>query len=554
MDRPYQYQKHNWPIWASVLLILLFAGKISAQNAWVLKDYPGKDVELLTETYDGGIICQVFPWSPTDPAFNQPLYLVKYSMEGKKLWEKKLNNIFYIQGVSSTQDSGFIIAVTVFSSPVDSLTQDTSGYIALLKFDKCAHLQWARYVKTVHQGAEPTNVIENGRDFFLCTLGINGYDDYRKKPVTILKFDKYGALQNYRSFEGNYALLYKNQNQDTIYFSQQMSVPIGNDTTVIYAFSGIQSIDTSLKTKDSVVVGYYDRILGEYGPLNIKNNSIEAITLADLNSGKQEAMFTEWDKSLKQKGSYIYDSLKNYSSILPLFSSYHNDSTVVCYQVSDFTFLRMYNNNHKDIGEFTINQAGIQEQTNSFLALKNGNFIVPVVSINKSSLNQIGSSFYLFDHSLNLLSWPTVPPFKGYDWACNTTIPDSETINVDSVVTPVYVTVDTTRPNWHSLGILENAVQGRIENGWLTWPQPVSINSPLYFKSLANNSIQSFQGLDVVFYDMQGKKVYKTTAMFLSNNQWVIPSLGLTCPGFYMAELRNKRTGIPLGKIKVIVE
>src|ERR1700722_50276 len=250
-------KKASRPIWAWMLFMLFLTVNSFGQNEWALSKYPGDDVRLLAETYDEGILVQVLTWVP-----DRPVILAKYSKDGTKIWEKTLqNNVRDIQAITVTQDSGFVIGVVAYSTSVDSANIDTSGAIALMKFDKCAHLQWARYVKSVsmHEGTQPTSVIESNGDFYLCCVGINGYDDYDYKPVTILKFSQGGSLLGYRSYNGHDAILYQNQNQDTIYFLQDMYVPIGNGNNT-YLFSGIHSIDTSLNTIDSVVIGYYERV------------------------------------------------------------------------------------------------------------------------------------------------------------------------------------------------------------------------------------------------------------------------------------------------------
>jgi len=561
----YIHKRVRRPFWVCVLFILAFTNNAYAQNEWALNKYPGDDVRLLAETYDGGMIVQVLSWQ-----FNSPVILAKYSMDGKIIWGKTLtNNIRDVQAFTVTQDSGFIIGILAFSAPVNAGNWDSLGIIELMKFDKCARLQWARYVKSVFVdlSPQPTSVIENNGDFYLCCLGINGYDDYDYKPVTILKFNQGGVLLGYRSYNGHNAMLYQNPNQDTIYFSQDMGVPIGNNTTVSYLFSGIHSIDTSLNTIDSVVVGYYERILNGMGSLVIKTNSVQAISDGRfLSNGIQEPMFSEWNKSLSQIGGFSYDSIPHYAILFPAYSSFHNDSLIVCNQVVNdlndtfFTSLRLYDKNYHKLKEAVITKLNnpLNAQTTSFLALKNGDFIVGELFTNPYlppwDSTIIGTSFYLYDKSLNPIPWPTTPPAKGNDWACNTTILDSEVINVDSVVTPVYVQVDTSIVNWHALGIPENAVTGKIENGWLVWPQPMTSGSALYLQSQSNNAMLNFNMLDVIFYDMQGKQVLETTAMFQSANKWVIPSLNLPCAGVYMAELRNKRSGASLGTIKVVVD
>ncbi len=551
-------------IWVGVLFTFFPPQKSFGQNEWLIKDYPGKEVRLLAETYDGGIIVQVLPWSYTDPAFNKPVYLVKYSMEGKKIWEKALsNNVFAIRGACSTQDSGFIVSAIIYLQTVDSASVDTSENTAILKFDKCGHLQWARHINSVSQGwgNQPFSVIESAGDFYICTDGINGYNNYYDKRITVLKFSQSGELLKYHSFIGDDAELYKNPNEDTIYLAQGLYAPLGTDKTIVYLFSGIQSMDTSLNELNNIVVGYQDKAFNARGSMIVKNNEIIQISQAYLNSGIHQPMFTILNKDLSQRENFHYDSIKHFENMYPAYANFRHDSLVVCSEISpqnrdtNFASLRLYNKNLHVIKETLINKTWYQNTT-SFLALKNGQYIVAELYYDTHTLENINTGFLLYDNALNPIPWPKTPPAKGYDWACHSNIPDSESIYVDSVVTPVYVAVDTSKINWHPLGIHipQNVIQGRSENGWVTWPQPVSIGAPLYLKSLSNGPIQNYQRLDVLFYDNQGKQVYGTTAIYLGNNQWAIQSLNISNPGVYLAELRNNRTGASLGKIKVVVE
>lgn len=552
------YKSMSKPFWVWTYFILFFTGHICAQNEWVLNKYPGDDVRLLAETYDGGIIVQALNWQ-----FNSPVILAKYSVDGEIIWEKSLqNNVWDIQGATATKDSGFIIALQAFSTPVDSINWDSLGIIELMKFDKCAHLQWARYVKSVFVDAnpQPTSVIENNGDLYLCCLGINGYDDYNHKCVTILKFSQGGLLLDYRSYNGGNAMIYQNQNKDTIYLSKEIDAPIGSSMNVVYSFSGIHSIDTSLNTIDSVVIGYYNKILNGMGSLIIENNSVLAASGGySFNNGNQEPMFTEWNKSLGQIGGFMYDSIKHFDNMYPAFAGYHNDSTIICYQIypqipdTNFGSLRLYDKNFHELKETLLNKTFFQFTT-SLLELNNGQFIVSELYYNPQTGNYIGTSFFLFDRAISPIPWPTKMPAKGYDWACNVSVPDSETINVDSVATPVYVKVDTSIVNWQPLSIPPNAVIGKVENGWLVWPQPTTNGSPLYLQLQSNSPIQDFQGLNVIIYNMEGKQVLETMAIYQAASKWVIPSLNLPCAGVYMAELRNKRTGVSLGNIKVVIE
>jgi len=533
-----------------VLFLLLFVCQAIAQHEKQFNSYNGV-VSVLTETYDGALLIEENP-----ATYDGPVQFIKYTLEGKELWRKQFDNTFWITGATSTSDSGFIMAAVVQMYPLDSAGSDTTGNIVLVKFDKCARMQWARYIP-VSDYSIPTNVIEKNNDFYLVGSGINSWDQNHRKPITILKFNQNGALLSYKSFAGAYSWLYDNLNPDTMYIVQTLYIPIPGDTGIYYLFTGIQSIDSSLNTINKVVIGYSQQIFNGYGPLLINKDNIKALTQKRPNSNQAPlSMFCDLNKSLFLNDNFHYDSVPNWN-FYPFGASFYHDTLLTCNQVQDSTnsriyvSMRLYDKNYKTLKESIVNNHNSTEVPYSFLGLANNNCIVSTLYNNNET-----SSFYLFDSKLNPLGWPTVPPAKGYDWACKTSIPAFEEIKLNEIVQPVHVVPDTSRPNWQWLGIKppDNTVIASSSNGWFVWPQPATTCSRLNFRlhTLSYN-LNNFQNLEACFYDGEGKKVAIMNAIPEGNSQWGIPSLSLTTPGVYTAVLTN-HTGTLVGSVKVVVE
>jgi hypothetical protein len=538
------------------LFILAFLIPAKAQNEKTIGGYAGQIISIMTETYDGSLIMRIV----NQDSANGPVYLMKYTLNGKEVWKKKFNNSFAIWNTISTKDSGFIVAAGVNVKPQQS-EADSAWDIALLKYDKCAKLQWAKYVPTPGYNC-PINVIENNGDFYLCTLGINGWADGYRKPVTILKFSQAGALIRYKSFEGIYSTLFKNPNGDTMYINQSVYLPIDKDTALGYLFAGVQSMDTALNILNKIMIGYQDKIFNGHGPLIIKQNEIEALTDARL--GTQQTMFSKWDKSLKPlgDGSFHYDSIRNHE--IYAVSATHYQDTTFTYNLAQspqgdsvYISLRLYDKDYKLIKESVINKNAYQF-TSTAIQLKNNNFIVSSDNRSRQTGGSTNSSFFLYNSKLEGIKWPTAPPAKGYDWACKTSIPAFEVIDMDKVVKPVHVELDYSRPDWHWLtGINEpeNPTIAKLENGWLVWPQPLSCEEPLHFKCMIpHNMLYNSQKLEIRFHDLQGKEVKTFTTIALDNGELVIPNFQVPTPGLYLAEIINSKTGLSLGRVKIAVK
>jgi len=267
-------------------------------------------------------------------------------------------------------------------------------------------------------------------------------------------------------------------------------------------------------------------------------------------------MFSDLNKSLVVNSSLYYDSIP-YWNFYPFGASSYHDTLLTCNQVTDSTYsngyvsMRLYDKNYKILKESIINNHNNWEIPYSFLGLENNNCIVGTLYNNNKT-----SSFYLFDNRLNPLLWPTIPPAKGYDWACKTSIPAFEEIKLNEIVQPVHVVPDTTRPNWQWLGIKppDGAIAAASSNEWMLWPQPVVECGPLNFRlETPSHNLNNYQCLIVCFYDAEGKKVAIMNATPEGNEQWAIPSLSISIPGIYTAVLTN-RAGATIGSVKVVVE
>jgi len=494
--------------------MLFFLQRIAAQNEWLFNKYPGKLVSVMDETYDGGILVQIF-----DDTNNTPVYLIKYSTERKVLWEKTFNNISFIQSIVNTNDSGFVLATTVYNHPVNNTSIDTSGNIALLKFDKCSHIEWAKYIKSAHEGAGPVNVIVSKNDYYMCAEDINGYDDHLRKPVTLIKFNKNGNILHYNSFEGNAGMLYQNLNSDTLYLVQSIYISIDADTTTEYAFSGVRSVDTSLNPLNRTIIGY-NQVYNGVGPLAFSGNTLRQACAVFQNSGRRQAMFSSFNNDLIEMGNIRYDTTEKLDYLGPLYSISHQDTLIVCNLVqtrtadTSFTSLRMYDQNYNIIKESIINKDWLQE-TESFLPLRNGGYIVSTLNFDQNTGNIDNSSLYLFDRQLNSIVWPTIPPTKGYDWACSSAINDTQTINVASVVTPVYVAPDYSQPDWQALTssmyLQPYTISGFCNNNSTVFTPFQNLSSPSFHwdfgDSTSGTADTSTQRTGIHFYKTPGEYI-----------------------------------------------
>ncbi len=494
--------------------MLFFLQRIAAQNEWLFNKYPGKLVSVMDETYDGGILVQIF-----GDTSNTPVYLIKYSTERKVLWEKTLNNISFIQSIVNTYDSSFVLTADVYKNPIGNPTVDSSGNIAILKFDKCANLQWGKYIKSAHGGAWPVNVIVSKNDYYMCAEDINGYDDHLRKPVTLIKFDKNGTVLHYNSYEGDAGMIYQLPNSDTLYLVQSIYISIDSDTTTEYAFSGVRSVDTSLNPLNRTVIGY-NQVYNGVGPLAFSGNTLRQACAVFQNSGRRQAMFSSFNKDLIETGNILYDTTEKLDYLGPLYSVSHQDTLIVCNLVqtrtsdTSFTSLRMYDNNYNLIKESVINKNWLQE-TESFLPLRNGGCIVSTLNFDQNTGNIDNSSLYLFDRQLNSIVWPTVPPTKGYDWACSSAIPDTQTINIASVVTPVYVAPDYSQPDWQALTssmyLQPYTISGFCSNSSTVFTPFQNLSSPSFHwdfgDSTSGTADTSTQRTSIHFYKTPGEYI-----------------------------------------------
>jgi len=534
------------------LVIFILVCAFSAKGQYEKKFSFNGVVSVLAETYDGALLVEEDPNTPTGPVL-----LLKYTLEGKELWRKQFDNTLWITGATATADSGFIVASVMEPPYANTANFDTTGDIALIKFDKCANMQWARYIPG--HGSEPVNVVENNHNFFLVGMYIASDDQNHRKPITILKFNREGSLITYNYYEGDYSVLYTNPNTDTLYLMQDLSIALPGDTGLFYLFAGISALDTNTNRLERLVIGYKDSIYNEYGPLIIGSNKIRALTQARPVSTAPPIMFSDWTKSLRPPvgdTEFRYDIVPNWN-IYPYDASFFHDTIVTFNSLLDsigeiYASMRLYDTSYKMIKESVINNHNYTEFPNSYLNLSNNHFIATT----QYGPNNYSNSFYLFDSKLNPLSWPTVPPAKGYDWACKTSIPTFQEIDPNKVCTRVYVAKDTSRPNWTFLSVNEPAAQAtNAGGGWLAWPQPASPGGSFNLYSGAlSHGIANNMPIEIIFYDCLGKKVSSVRAVQNGKGQFYIRSLPISVPGLYLAVPTGYNSAVQMGSFKVMVK
>ena len=546
--------------WLVFIILFSYSSVLYGQYENKFTAFSGNEVIVKTQSYDGALLCI----AQNRFAFGKPSYVFKYSMEGKLLWQKQLNNLLDLHSLINTQDSGFAISATVNMYPSLPL-KDTVGDIAVLKFTKCGKLEWARYVPfpDVNQGL---NLAENSQgEIFVCAQGINGDHDITEKPISILKFSSSGTLLEYASIEGISSDLFIDSN-DMLYVTQLVYLPLTKtDTTNLYIFSGLKKLDRQLATVGKTVIGFSQKQLNAPGTVVFRKNNVVDITTARYATKNYTgAMFTRFDtSSFTVTGSSTFD-LDNTHYTNPLFGTNFGDTIITSNELAEplhvsdsmYTSIRLYNSDLRLTKEVKLN-TNWQQTPNTIVQLQgNVQFVAGINNFSRTGGPDL-SSIFLFDRQLNQQIWPTSPPSKGYDWACTATVPNKENINIDTVVIPVHVLRDTTRPDfsWLYASIFEPDQQsiGRKIGGWLVWPQPVQNGKSISLRAPVGQHAQKQRPLHVRFYDLQGHEVYACSATPEGVEQWHIAVLKVPVPGLYTISLTDA-VNTEVGIIRIIIQ
>jgi hypothetical protein len=160
------------------------------------------------------------------------------------------------------------------------------------------------------------------------------------------------------------------------------------------------------------------------------------------------------------------------------------------------------------------------------------------------------------------LAWPTKPPKKGYDWACNGAIPSVTDLDATQLnnIEEVKLTIDTTRVDWSWIwdSVTTSADPGNFITGfqqqgkWLVYPSPAAIGSSLYLRSFTSSPAENHRNLKIVFLDLQGRIIFNTDAVNIGNGQWMLSSINVPVSGLYLMKIYNR--GGNCANLKILVK
>lgn len=528
----------------------------------------------LTQTYDSALILGFSEFTHNDDTFNS--VITKYGRERSLIWKRRLRQT-WINTISPSPDSGFVVAAWVYLHPEIPYSVgvgDSLYKTALLKFDKCGKLIWAKYFEPENPLEGPGHISStsvslkafnllnnNGYMYLSCNVSL---DDRVRKNIMISKLDQDGNIIHTNFFEGNAAALYTEPGGKDIYLTQTMYIPKKGDTsssTTVYLFTGIKKLDSSLALQKQEVLGYYKNQYNEWGPMLVKKEKIIQVATARYLSTNDCPFFAIYDKNLGlvSKGFYLDNDGKNKVSPYALSGGVLYGDSIVTTNVfspadrSPFDFctsLRLYDGIYALKKKVDIVK-GWAEEPVGLWKLDNGFFLAGI----KFGFGHY-SSLFLYERNLNPVLWPSSAPSKGYDWACTNPVSSSSFIDVPKLVERVFVRLDTTRVNWDwlwdSTSYIKDVSSGKIQGQWLIYPQPASTGQPVTIR-LLNSSVRMYSGnLKIVFYDLQGKRILETIAVNTGGDSWIIPAVSGK-KGLFLIELSKEGSEV-IGKFKLLVQ
>lgn len=506
--------------------------------------------------------------------YGTPYYVLKQGLEGKNIWRIRLDNLLEISGITQTHDSGFVVAAIVnrdpsvdFNNPfLPEEESDTIIKACILKFDKNAQLLWAKYIASPHYTLS-CNIIEDSADnLYFYVYGINGADERVKKPISILKLNSTGKLLKKGSFEGSNVEIYTSPlqllNNRMMCLMQSYYLPLSQyDTSIVYSFLGLKTIDTALNTYWSIVPGYRQRLYSSPGCFVLTNRLNCIGTLLGSNGKDSSCPFLAGYNigNLSQTVPTMYDFHKGEGLTFAADAIAFGDSIITLGGIApDFVhtekaYLRLYDDNYRQISNSSnLNvSAPINYPTSLVIADKTGNFIAGTIARYSNQLDL--SHIHYFDRNLNPKPWPATAPPKGYDWARTRPIPDSQVVDVDAVAVPLKVEVDNTPPDWSWLWTSIPTQHEPIssDKNWTVWPQPAESGEVIHLKNTGNPLLRN-NNLNIVFYDLQGKEAGNTIAYSEGNREWSL-NPGALHSGLFLAVIRNNSNQI-IGEVKVIIK
>jgi hypothetical protein len=545
--------------------LLLIAGfcifgclKSSAQDYITFRDLPGYDVMPFGTTYDSCLLLG----AQNLETFKVPGYIMKMDKSGHIVLKIELSDFLLLTDVQPTSDSGFIAAVLVNRAPwkdpddPDLSIEDGDSIFkaGLIKFNKCAEMQWCRFVDAPNYMIT-NNVIEDAvGNFYLYVYGINNKDVDLHKPNSILKFTPGGALLKSCSIEGVLPFLYSaplKMVDNDIYVNQGFYLKKHPFDNLYYIYSGMSKFNTDLEVKGRKVFGYPDHVnhLGNF--MQTGENEI-LVTRYDVDSTPLMKL-TLYNRDLSYVVKNKEIGIKDHLALLPQGLLQIGDSIVsLCMVETDnqpyakSTSIRLYNNELSELERADINYNNSLRPTT--VAKFNDKLAVGVVDF---SGDHAISKLYFYDHSL--FSSNLDHSSSRSSNACTDTSNFFQKIDLYAVATPVKVDVDNSEADWTWFwytGISKNTVEG---TDFSIWPQPLKRSGILHISSNAFRSQNPYALLQANVLDLSGRVIYRGMLEFEAGSRRYLNTGAQLKQGAYILQIQNLNSGTILGSMPLIV-
>mgnify|MGYP003574935406 CR=1 FL=1 len=134
-------------------------------------------------------------------------HILKFDQQGQKVWEKYFsgNQHDYLSSTVSTQEGGFLLAGTSYSSLALDKKQESNGScdMWLIKLDEDGEEEWQRTIGTRY--SEEARSVTQTTDKGFVVVGSTNHPKfgYGSKDVMVVKLDKAGNIINQLTLGGN---------------------------------------------------------------------------------------------------------------------------------------------------------------------------------------------------------------------------------------------------------------------------------------------------------------------------------------------------------------
>ncbi|SEG38500.1 Por secretion system C-terminal sorting domain-containing protein [Halpernia humi] len=212
-------------------------------------------------------------------------HLIKLNQQGQPLWEKYFagNKHDYLSASVSTQEGGFLLAGTSWSSKGLDKTEDSFGGsdIWLIKVDENGTQEWQKTIGTPYNEEAVSAVQTTDLGYFVAGNVSNSKDGFGSKDALIIKMDQSGKLTN----------------------------------EIILGGKGLDEVQKMIPTKDGgCLIGIYSRSGLTEKPIDVpKSENAKAITTPLKRIAKQTDNYGQgdyWIVKLDKNGNVQWE--KNY--------------------------------------------------------------------------------------------------------------------------------------------------------------------------------------------------------------------------------------------------